>query len=289
MRAGAKPAPGRPACLATAASVTTIGGRQASQYRDRAATTGTGYDARTASWVAVGNWPVHIARGSDVCWVGGRIQGTFSDRTTWNKLHGTGAFSLGTPGSTVDGIRIHNYGDGIRVVSSRSEGFTIREVHLSFLRDDCVENDRLHGGVLEDSLLDGCYVALSARPSKADTASEGRTNTWVVRRSLIRLQPMPTVYKGPAPGHGGFFKWDQTGRGPRLTLEDNVFRVDQRSNHTTMGVPPGALAGCRNNTMVWLGDGPYPDPLPDCFTVTTDPAVWDDAVAAWQARHPGTG
>ena len=31
--------------------------------------------------------------------------------------------------------------------------------------------------------------------------------------------------------------------------------------------------------------GPYPAPLPPCFTVTNDRGVWDDAVAAWKLRH----
>jgi hypothetical protein len=43
---------------------------------------------------------------------------------------------------------------------------------------------------------------------------------------------------------------------------------------------------CSNNTMVWLGEGPFPGELPACFTVTTDPAVWDAAVADWTARRP---
>jgi hypothetical protein len=38
--------------------------------------------------------------------------------------------------------------------------------------------------------------------------------------------------------------------------------------------------------VVWLGEGPFPDPLPDCFTVTTDKSVWDNAVAEWKANHP---
>jgi hypothetical protein len=40
--------------------------------------------------------------------------------------------------------------------------------------------------------------------------------------------------------------------------------------------------------IVWLGPGEYPClPLPPGWTLTTDRRVWDDAVAAWTARHPG--
>ena len=38
-------------------------------------------------------------------------------------------------------------------------------------------------------------------------------------------------------------------------------------------------------TIVWLGQGSFPEPLPACFTVTTDKTVWDNAVAAWNAAH----
>jgi len=51
-----------------------------------------------------------------------------------------------------------------------------------------------------------------------------------------------------------------------------------------MGIP-SSLVGCSNNVMVWLGQGPYPAPLPACFTVTTDRSVWDAAVATWKLRH----
>lgn len=74
-------------------------------------------------------------------------------------------------------------------------------------------------------------------------------------------------------------------------VHDNIFRVDQDANNTGLGVPIGKLESCSNNTVVWLGLGPYPDPLPatfndqPCFTVTTDPSVWDDAVKAWLAMH----
>ena len=61
-----------------------------------------------------------------------------------------------------------------------------------------------------------------------------------------------------------------------------------------MAPPPGKLAACENNIMVWLGAGPFPEPLPTtfngkpCFTVTTDKRVWDNAVAQWKATHPTT-
>lgn len=241
-------------------------------------------DATTALWLQVGNWPIALSGGRGACWYGGRIFGTFPQDTAWDEFHHTGAMSFHNPDLSVVGLRVHNYGDAIDVVSG-ARNFRIRDAHLSFIHDDCVQNDQLYSGVLEDSFLDGCYVALSARPADGEHG-DGRANTWIVRDSVIRLEPMPTVYKGHAPGHGGFFKWDEHGRGPRIVVRNTVFRADQRPNHQTLGLPKGYRVTCSNNTMVWLGKGRFPDRLPRCFHVTKDRRVWDAAVQRWNTAHP---
>jgi hypothetical protein len=133
-------------------------------------------------------------------------------------------------------------------------------------------------------------VGISTRPSSSDTSSDGHANTLTMNDNLLRLQPMPTVYKGPAPGHGGFFKWDDTHRSPKLSLHGNVFRVDQTPNHGSLGLPAGYQVSCSGNTIVWLGGGAFPEAAswlskcPDTKIVTTK-STWDDAVAAWNAAH----
>ena len=139
-------------------------------------------------------------------------------------------------------------------------------------------------------MFDGCYVGISTRPSSSNTTSDGRSNTLTMENSLLRLQPMPTVYKGPAPGHGGFFKWDDTQRSPKLNLRGNVFRVDQTPNHGSLGLPAGYNVSCSGNTIVWLGGGAFPEEAswkakcPDTV-ILTDGAYWDGAVAGWRAHH----
>ena len=155
-------------------------------------------------------------------------------------------------------------------------------------------------GVVENSLFDGCYVGFSARGhSGQEVPPRGLNNLVSIRHSLIRLEAMPTVYRGDAPGHGGFFKWpDKSGEegfGPRLSLQGNIFRVDQEPNHGSLGLPTYEdpltsgeapyLTDCSDNVIVWLGPGPFPERMPPCFTITKDPRVWDDAVAAWHAAR----
>ncbi len=99
---------------------------------------------------------------------------------------------------------------------------------------------------------------------------------------------MPTVYKGTAAGHGGFFKWDDSALlSPKLNISNTIFRADQDTNHQDLNLPSGYDVTCSNNTMVWLGEGPFPGSLPSCFTVTTDRSVWDAAARSWDLAHPG--
>ena len=259
-----------------------ISGEQAGRYKELALAQFTTIDATTARWIDLSDYPIQISGGERVCWHGGDIRGAYPDTDSWDRMHDTAAFTVTLPSFVGVGIRVHNYGDAINIVDD-AENFTVRELHLTYIRDDCIENDRLHSGVVEDSLLDGCYTAFSARPNPDDLESDGAGDVWIIRRSLIRLQPMPTVYKGDAPGHDKFFKWDKNGRGPMLELHDNIFRVDQPPIAGDLGVPEGYLASCSNNIVVWLGEGDFPSSLPDCFTITTEKAVWDEAVVAWKA------
>jgi hypothetical protein len=168
------------------------------------------------------------------------------------------------------------------------------------VRDDCIENDHLLSGLVDDSLFDGCYVAFSARPSAeiVDSGFDGSGNVWTIQNSLVRLEAMPGP-DGGAPtdlGHGGFFKWhswnDPTlSLSPKLALYNNVFMAEQvgEVGGSRMGTPPGQVIDCANNIMVWLGPGAFPGTLPGCFTVTSDRSVWDAAVADWLDRHPYVG
>ena len=267
---------------------------------------GSTVDARQAAWdnKLASDYPVYLENApsdqSNLCWLGGRISSHYPPSTEWEKWHETAGLKVRAPRAAIRGIRIHNAGDGISFSQTTADEWRIEDAHLSEIHDDCIENDYMTDGTIEGSLLDGCYVGFSARGhSGQETKPEGLENVMSVRQSLIRLEAMPTVYKGDAPGHGGFFKWAgdpvEEGYGPKLSLHDNIFRVDQEPNHGSLGLPtyedPATdietpyLCDCSNNVIVWLGPGAYPADMPSCFKMTTDEKVWDDAVAAWLAAH----
>jgi hypothetical protein len=267
----------------------------------------TRIDAHSATWTALWpvqdqfNYPIRFAGGPNICFSGGTIQGNYPEQigsdshSTWDYMHSTTGLMVYADSTTIEGTRIYNYGDGINFNYGPSGNFIIKGVHLSHIRDDCVQNDWLYSGLIDDSLFDGCYSAFSARTylGQDPPAHDGSNNLWTIQNSLIRLEPMWGVYKnrGLIPGHDGWFKWDSSGISPRLALHNNIFRVDQDANNVGLGIPSGKLESCSNNTVVWLGSGHYPDPLPTtfnnqpCFTITTDLSVWDNAVADWLSIH----
>jgi len=267
-------------------AVRALDGVRTWEYHHKSLSDGTVIRARAARWQGVDPYALDIGGGSALCLAGGRVQGSWPADTSWKTMHGTaGVIVDGAPHATIEDLRVDGYGDSIRIVDD-SPNFLLRRVHLSYSRDDCVENDWLNSGTVQDSLLDGCYNAFSARTYHGQShVTDGSGNLWTIENTLVRLQPMPQVYKdrGRVPGTAGFFKWDKDG--PRLSLVNDVFRADQPADTVGLGIPAGKLSSCRNNVMVWLGRGPYPAPLPSCFSVTTDEAVWNRAVARWKQDH----
>lgn len=269
-----------------------IEGAQTAPYNVDGIAAGTILDAGQADWNGVDEdgepitWVVTLEGGTGACWFGGRWQGAWDDTdedVTWSDPYHHSAFlTLRLADFLVEGVDVTNQGDGIRMEEA-AQNFHIRAAYLTDIHDDCVENDFMHSGILEQSLMDGCYVALSARHFEGNDA-DGSDNTWIIERNLIRMQAQPIPYSGPAPGHGPIFKWSEGG--PGVVFNHNIIRVDQPPNHGTLGVPEEmSLEECRGNIVVWGGEGPYPDELPDCFSVTTDVSVWDEAVTAWEAAR----
>ena len=261
-------------------------GTLADRFARLALADGSRVDARAATFLAspANLYPFRLGGGAGVCVSGGTVSGQYDRSLGWQAMHdmNNAGVVLDGPDITLENVRVDDVEDGIR---PQSGPFTVRGAWLSYVRDDCVEDDHLAGGLIDDSLFDGCYVGVSERPSPG-SGLDGRAGLLTVQHSLIRLEAMPGP-RGGLPtdlGHGVFFKWDPMASG--LALHDDVFLAERvsQSGGGAMAMPD-ALGACSNNVMVWLGPGDYPAPLPACFTVTTDRGVWDRAVADWKARH----
>ncbi len=305
-------------------------------YEDADAVNGEVFDARGVTLYGEVHptdridYPVDIRTESDgglidgdtarFCWLGGAIIGTNDLGTSWTEMKqpNNGAIILKEGWATVDGARIYNIGDGIRPHHRDSDGdglglFTIRNVWMSHMRDDCIEVDSITGGTIEDSLFDGCYAFISA--TGAVTFDPDRTI--IIRDSLVRLQefPEPFGHAGEAAcgseegssgceGHGALFKqWNNGPNDLRLEIYNTDFLIEDcastqfsysnwcsnsAGSYGGLSLLPERMDGCGGNTIYWLGPDTFPGDLTgieSCFVIKTDPTAWYNKRELWKARH----
>lgn len=289
---------------------------------------GKRFDARGATFIHPGYYSWHqvgIRDGdttpADICWAGGY----FTNDPFWHGLDvswqmskdGVGGHDgIGdntTTGSAYGegmvwtGIHAFNIHDGIRTTDSNNH-WTVQHSWIEYARDDCVENDHKYSGTIYDTLFDGCYVGISTRGSKDDSAA-GQTIKF--DKVLMRLEPMPEPYKwsektkpllypngsdGQPFGHGHAFKIERENT-PEFSITNSVFLFQYESGFNVFP-PKESVSECADNIIIWL-DGPdtaptgLQDDFPGCFTIITDRQagldVWAQRVVDWHRRHPGVG
>jgi hypothetical protein len=264
----------------------------------------TRFDARRATFRAYpfdSLYPFSVGKGNaapGTCVVGGMVIGQQSRTLTWDQMKsaydGDGLRIASNHPYVVDGLRVDNVEDGVapRGMEDRypkdGDGFMLRNLYFTYIRDDCVENDDIAGGVIFDSLFDGCYTGVSERPSDSSPqlaypAPAGEK--LLLDHVLLRLQAM----SGPRGtndaglrGHGQLFKWSSVANSP--VIKDSVFLVEQEPNSTSY-FPFPAEAKTVNVTIVWRGPGRFRWKVPPGTIVTTDRGVWDAARRFWLKRH----
>jgi hypothetical protein len=220
-----------------------------------------------------------------LCIIGGTVVGQQPRSLTWRQVKrsydGDGLRVQAGGRYVVEGLRVDNVEDGI---SPFGDGFVGRGLYFTYIRDDCIENDAISGGVVADSLLDGCSMGLSERPSKGFRPTPPPAGeTFTLDGVLLRLEPMPRDDAPDGLGNGQLFKWSRWAN--RLVLRNSVFLVERVSmnGRRSMRFPAGTTA--ENVTLVWTGPGSYPAPVPPGVRVTKDRSVWDAARSAWLTRH----
>jgi hypothetical protein len=291
---GSPPPPPPPvtgSCLTGTPTITLAGAQRTWDHRASLAPN-TRIDARTATWRGEIDYGALAGKGSGLCWSGGAFVGQWPASTSsWDEMHSTGALLIYSPHAVVEDVWVSTYGDGFRFQDLASH-WTLRRVHVVGAQDDCVENDRQHSGLIDDSFFEGCFVFLSERPGSSTLIRDSSHDTVTVQNSLVWQKPVPfpegcRFPTATPPCTGPLWKWDNTGgRGSKVVVKNTIFRIDQPPSNGHLNLPPDVV-GCQGNTVVWLGSGPFPARYPACFTITTDKSVWDRAVADWKARRPG--
>jgi hypothetical protein len=254
-------------------------------------------------------------------WVGGYVSTDKAWDASWDDhkdLRGatrnSAAINITSRDMTVTGLHYFNVHDGVR--ANNADHWVVAHNWGEYIRDDCIENDKLHSGRIHDTLFDGCYTGISTRPTKKDRDSNGVGALVELDSVLIRLQAMPYPYKwqtkkgvidadgkpysgsGIPYGHGYFFKITDEKRNPRFSLKNSTFMAVHLTEASKFDFPPESLIdACENNTIIWLGPGSYPGKLPlekfpDSFEIVTGQEgrdLWRQKVADWHARNPEVG
>jgi hypothetical protein len=239
-----------------------------------------------------------------LCLVGGVISTNFDpENTAWVTWHRITGLHVEIDDFTIVGTTLRNQGDGIAFVNA--DNWKVIGVRVDgggiwpgggYIHDDCVENDSMATGLIDDSKFDGCNVFLSS-----DSGGFGDDNTVQVTNSLVRLQPYRNNYNTAKYGentHGGFFKFrpvDPTdgSRPPHLVIKNTVFRSDTRASFG--GNPSGYLglpAGTECDNVMLVGSAAWT--VADraswqnqCTNLTYGTiADWNARVADWDATHP---
>jgi hypothetical protein len=290
-------------CPATA-PVVTLSGTYLDQVKSSTPLAGTTWDARGATFNAYPSATLYpFTVGSEtapvgLCVVGGIVRGQQSRTLTWDQMKssydGDGLRIASNNPYVVNGLRVDNVEDGVapRDAKDRSpkrgDGFTLKNLYMTYIRDDCVENDDIAGGLIVDSLFDGCNTGISERPSSGNAqwnypAPAGETIT--LDRVLLRLQALPGPRGSNDPtklGHGQLFKWSSVANS--VVIRDSIFYVETTPNGDSY-FPFPAGTKTSNVTIVWGGSEAWKWSVPAGTTVTTNKAVWDSARTNWMQRH----
>lgn len=280
-------------CLSRGNPTITLSGLRKSDYKNYSLPANAIVDATNLTWDGTDSagdpipWVIGVGGAGPSCWYGGKYTGVWDDTdpsVTWSDpYHHAGVMSIKGPNILVEGLRADNNGDGI-IMDSQGSNFHVRAVYLSNMHDDCIENDSLLSGLVEDSLFDGCYTGISSDDFTA--SKDGSANTMTLRNNLMYIKPTNTVYRGPSPGTGLFFKGWWQSPSEKVVFNNNIVRIDSDSGFGSLAIPAGMNLTCSNNTIVWTGGGTFPYTYPSCFTITSNVSVWNNAVTAWKAAHP---
>ncbi len=312
-------------CLEAAEEIETIRGHFEDKFSPTTAP-GKAFDARRADFLNRRvKWGMITLKGSswdtDMCWFGGYVCTDKPWNASWDAhkdldgpTRNSAAISIAATDMTVAGLHYFNVHDGVR--TSDAIDWLVQHNWGEYVRDDCIENDHLHSGRVYDCLFDGCYTGISTRPSAADISSDGTGELVELDGVLFRLQPMPYPYKwktkkdvidsegnpysgsGVPYGHGNFFKLGDSRRSPHFSIKNSVFLAAHPAGRSKLDFPPDNLIDlCQNNTIIWLGPGPYPGKLPTrkfphSFRIVTGQEgreLWRQKVMDWHARHPDVG
>jgi hypothetical protein len=314
------PPPQPPGCLANASLELPSPAQRIYEYGVPAHTV----DARGVDWVGESPDGVDLEGPGHGCFVGGRIEGTWSPADSWDLYHGRKAMPAGLGGRPLiaENLRALNFGDGVALElatpcpNGSASWLVLRDSLLEDLHDDALESDGLCSVEATGNLIDRAYVAFAFRNRESQPNRDGSGNTVTLRSNLLRMHAFEGTYQGQ-PGHRGIWKWARGGRGPKIIVRGNRFLAFDAPLGGTLLPFVNRVTACSDNVLLFAGseaewqqalaggcddagddglcDGERLLALASCFTAITKPDTqseadflathWDPHVAAWKASH----
>lgn len=239
----------------------------------------------------VNPYPLQVRDSPGFTLRGGLFSGAVPLESDWEDTYCNSAGILlrdGIDGS-IEAPRLRRVWDAIRITEGTS-GFHLRGAWISEVRDDCIENDYLNGGLVEDSLLDGCFSGLSMRaPDGEERLATG--GPFVLRGVLMRMQSY--LYKAELH-EGPPLKVDESQA--EIEVYDSILVMEDRSpvSQSRLSIGWSRIGKCSGNLLLWTADTPWPrkfTPPPDCFQIVEGEearALWQKARRNWIDCHPLT-
>jgi len=244
------------------------------------------FDATGVIW-ELGTTSIVIRIMNKLCWNGGIISGDASPNI------GTDIMNVGRPPAAA--MQIFGYGRNAEVeirgarffnvarsvdVQGRVTNFTLANSWLYDVSDDCIGGTLYRSWIIEDSLLDGCGIIV--RTSAVEEES-GKDHVLRIRNNVIRIA---TKRRSASARRFANESLADHMRNLILEVHGNVFLVEDNDAHPFFeGLRTANLTECSDNVVVWLGAGEYPEWLPDCFSITDDSDVWEQARSSWIHNH----
>ncbi len=230
------------------------------------------------------------------CVIGGFVQGELADTVTWEQAHalhnGACLLYIGTGSIDIHNLRCDDVEDGVRpeetTRNANNATLNIRGTYFTRVRDDCIENDFVIGGILADNLWEQCNTGVSERPpEKASPFTSPKDESLTLDHMVMGLY---LNHHEAGMGENVLFKWSPSANA--LVIKCSIFKVDAMSLNgpESMSFPATTVIddrACPANptTLVWLGGGSYPGWLPPGVRVVSTVETWSGAVTGWRCRH----
>ncbi|GAA4018951.1 hypothetical protein GCM10022280_18280 [Sphingomonas swuensis] len=244
--------------------------------------------------LAVNPYPLRLKGGQGSVVRGGRFVGRVPQGSEWRATYCNSAAILieEVDGGTIEGVRIARAWDGVRAGRGTSD-LHIARSWISDVRDDAFEDDHLQSLVITDTLIDGAFQLVSAKPAKGATAGDGSGRTILLSGVVARLGDYPY---GAETRFGALMKSDK--RSPRLQVVRSVIAISGPSLRTFDGFWKtgwSKLERSSGNLLLWLSDEPMPTelarPRPGFVIMRGREAraAWRSARRNWIDCHPDIG